>query len=84
MAAISRRFGSGGANLAPGGSGGQPPLADVLRDIADDLAALKGTRVVAADAGDAYGANEKALLNELKAKVNALAALVLKTTKAQP
>ncbi len=82
MAAISKRFGSGGANVAPGGSAGQPALADALRDIADDLAALRSMPVVAADAGAAYGANEQALLNELKAKVNALAAVVLKTTKA--
>ena len=33
-------------------------------------------------AGAAYGANEQTLLNELKAKVNALAVAVLKTTKA--
>ena len=82
MAAISKRFGSGGANLAPGGSAGQPTLAEALRDVADDLAALKPTTVAAADAGAAYGAAEQALLNELKAKVNALAAAVLKTTKA--
>ncbi len=81
MAAISKRFGSGGANVAPGGSAGQPALADALRDIADDLAALRSMPVVAADAGAAYGANEQSLLNELKAKINALAAVVLKTTK---
>ncbi len=82
MAAISKRFGTGGANLAPGGSAGRPALADVLRDVADDLAALKPAAVAAADAGAAYGATEQALLNELKAKINALAAVVLKTTKA--
>jgi hypothetical protein len=82
MAAISNRFGSGGANLAPGGNAGKPSLADALRDIADDLAALKPAPVAAADAGASYGAAEQALLNELKAKVNALAAAVLKTTKA--
>ncbi len=82
MAAISPRFGSGGANVAPGGSAGQPSLAEVLRDVADDLAALKPSAVAAADAGAAYGAAEQALLNELKAKVNALAAAVLKTSKA--
>ncbi len=81
MAKISKRFGSGGANLVPGGAGGQPALADVLRDVADDLAALKPAPVVAADASAAYGAGEQALLNELKAKVNAMAAVVLKTTK---
>jgi hypothetical protein len=78
MAAISKRFGSGGANLTPASN---PSLADALRDIADDLAALKPTTVAAADAGASYGAAEQALLNELKAKVNALAAIVLKTTK---
>ena len=82
MAAISQRFGSGGANLAPGGSSGKPSLAEALRDVADDLAALRPSAVAAADAGAAYGAGEQALLNELKAKVNALAAVVLKTTKA--
>lgn len=82
MAAISRRFGSGGGNLAPGGSAGKPALADALRDIADDLAALKPAAVASADATANYGAGEQALLNELKAKVNAIAAVVLKTTKA--
>lgn len=82
MAKISKRFGSGGANLAPGGSAGQPALADALRDIADDLAALKPAAVTSADATGTYGAGEQALLNELKAKVNAIAAVVLKTTKA--
>lgn len=82
MAAISKRFGSGGANLPPGGSAGTPTLADALRDVADDLAALRPTTVAAADAGATYGAAEQALINELKAKVSALAAAVLKTTKA--
>ncbi len=82
MAAISPRFGSGGANLAPGGSAGQPSLAEALRDVADDLAAFKPSAVASADAGATYGAPEQALLNELKAKVSALAAVVLKTTKA--
>ena len=81
MAKITTRFGSGGANLTPGGAAGQPALADALRDIADDLAALKPPRINAADASPAYGAGEQALLNELKAKVNAIAAAVLKTTK---
>ena len=81
MAKISKRFGSGGANLVPGGAGGQPVLADTLRDIADDLAALRPAPIAAADASAAYGAGEQALLNELKAKVNAMAAVVLKTTK---
>lgn len=82
MPGISPRFGSGGANLAPGGSSGSPSLADALRGIADDLAALKPTAIAASDATGTYGAGEQALLNELKAKVNALAAAVLITTKA--
>jgi hypothetical protein len=81
MAKITRSFGSGGANLTPGGSAGQPALAEALRDVADDLAALKPARINAADASAAYGANEQALLNELKAKLNALANAFLKTTK---
>lgn len=42
MAAIDKRFGAGGKNLSPGGSNGTPTLADVLRDIADDLTGLQG------------------------------------------
>ena len=82
MSEITTRFGSGGANLAPGGSAGAPDLATALRDIADDLAALQPTAVATPDAGGTYTANEQALLNELKAKVNALAVVVLKTIKA--
>jgi hypothetical protein len=81
MAEISPRFGSGGANLTPGGASGSPSLADALRDIADDLAALKPGAIATPDAGAAYGANEQALLNALKVQVNRLAAIVLKTTK---
>jgi len=81
MAAIPENFGSGGANLAPGGSAGSPDLATALREVADDLAALQPTAVATPDAGAAYGANEQTLINELKAKVDALAAVVLKTTR---
>jgi hypothetical protein len=81
MAKITRRFGSGGANLTPAGSAGQPSLADALRDVADDLAALKPARIEAADATPAYGPAEQALLNQLKARVNALAGVLLRTTK---
>jgi hypothetical protein len=81
MAKISTRFGSGGANLTPGGASGQPSLADALRDVAEDLASLRPAKVNAADASAAYGPAEQQLLNELKAKVNAIAAVVLKTTK---
>lgn len=40
MAAITTRFGEGGANLVPGLSGGDPTLVGALRDIAGDLAAV--------------------------------------------
>ena len=82
MAAINQRFGTGGSSLTPGGSAGKPALADALRDIADDLSALQPRAVATANASATYGANEQALLNELKARVNAVAAAVLKTTKA--
>jgi len=41
MAVIKENFGEGGANLVPEGAQGSPTLAEVLRDIADDLAMLK-------------------------------------------
>lgn len=41
MANIKTSFGSGGANLAPGGTNGTPSLATALRDVADDLAAVR-------------------------------------------
>jgi hypothetical protein len=56
MATIKVRFGSGGANVVPGNSGGNPSLATALRDVADDLTALR-TKFIAtlvkldADAG---------------------------------
>jgi hypothetical protein len=41
MPAISELFGSGGANMAPGGAAGEPTLADALRAAADDFANVK-------------------------------------------
>lgn len=41
MATIKASFGSGGANMTPGGASAQPSLATVLRDIADDLTTLR-------------------------------------------
>jgi len=41
MATILTSFGSGGANLTPGGSAGGVDLATALRDAADDLATFK-------------------------------------------
>lgn len=41
MASITTRFGSGGANLTPGGGSASPSLATALRDVCDDLATVK-------------------------------------------
>jgi len=87
MAAITERFGSGGANLSPGKSGGDPTLATALRDVADDLAALQPTAVAApvTEAAlpaftDGPTAGEmaalRALVNELRATVIELTAKV--------
>lgn len=42
MSEIKTNFGSGGANLTPAGSSGEPSLAEALRDVADDLADIGG------------------------------------------
>ncbi len=53
---IKTSFGSGGANLVPGGTGGSPVLATALRDGIDDITELR-TKFIAllakldADAG---------------------------------
>ena len=41
MATILENFGTGGANLAPQDAQGAPSLATTLRDIADDLEAVR-------------------------------------------
>lgn len=41
MSTIKTNFGSGGANLTPGGSAGSPDLATALREVADDLTELR-------------------------------------------
>ena len=40
MSAIPENYGFGGAQLTPGGGAGTPPLAEVLRGIADDLSGV--------------------------------------------
>lgn len=79
MAAIKESFGSGGANLTPGGSAGDPSLATAMRDVADDLAASQLTAVSAIDATDL--AEALTLVNELKAIIDVQAAVTIKTTK---
>jgi hypothetical protein len=97
MAAIKTDFGTGGSNLTPGGSSGSPSLAEALRDVADDLAALKPAAPTAVTVGadiaaftDPPSAAEMALLrtfvNALKADAAAVRAVLptgatLKTTK---
>lgn len=79
MATITTRFGSGGANLAPGGNQGQPSLATALRDIADDLAQVEATAIASADASDL--ATAITLVNEIKAALNVIAGGTLLTIK---
>ena len=81
MAAIAINFGTGGANLVPGRSGGVPTLADALRDVADDLLGTQVAAIVAANAVDL--ATALTLVNEIKTKLNltAVGTYVLKTTK---
>jgi hypothetical protein len=57
MAEIKTNFGEGGANLVPGGSGGDPDLATALRDIADDLAQGPAAQVPAWQAAAAVAAD---------------------------
>lgn len=45
MATILPNFGTGGANLTPTRASGTPSLAEALRDIADDLTALRASVV---------------------------------------
>lgn len=85
MAAIKKSFGTGGSGLQPGY--GNPTLATALRDIAADLASLKGATVSAAALAaftDPPAAAEMALLrtlvNELRTVQVTRAALTLTTT----
>lgn len=91
MSAIRTDFGTGGSNLTPGGSSGQPSLAEVLRDVADDLAGIRGGgATITASALPAFtdppSAAEMAalrtLVNEMRAVLVASTGTTLKTTKA--
>jgi len=53
MAAISDRFGAGGANMQPGGSNGSPDLATALRDLVDDITEVRGKVITLAAKLDA-------------------------------
>jgi len=50
MTTIKTTFGEGGRNLQPRGVGGEPTLAETLRDIADDLAGIQSATIASADA----------------------------------
>jgi hypothetical protein len=65
MATIGEKFGTGGANLTPSGSSGEPSLAEVLRDLADDVTYT----IASEDATDL--ATAITLVNEIKAALNA-------------
>ena len=88
MAAIPSNFGTGHANLAPGGQG-KPTLAQALRDIADDLDGLQVATITSPNGVAAAGANPTkaefdavvTLVNEIKTKINTTAAVTLLTTK---
>lgn len=79
MATIKADFGFGGANLVPLSSGGEPTLAEALRDIADDLNGLQVATIASTDATDL--ASALTLVNEIKASLNVTAAITLKTIK---
>jgi hypothetical protein len=57
MAIIKTNFGEGGANLVPLGTGGEPTLAEALRDIADDIANGSAAQTPAWNAADAVAGN---------------------------
>jgi hypothetical protein len=89
MTAIAKNFGSGGGNLACGGSAGNPSLAATLRDIAADLADLAGAAPVGGSAVSAPALNaftdppsaaEMALLRTL---VNQLRTAVIEARQTQ-
>lgn len=80
MAEVPSNFGSGGSGVPPAGSA-TPSLRDILFDIADDLGDVKVAAIATPDAGASYTANEQALLNEIKAALNAIAAKTVRTTK---
>lgn len=88
MATIRTDYFTGGAGQAPTGSDAYPPLATVLRDIADDLTSCKGA-TIAAPATLAFSdpplAAEMALLrtlvNEMRSALIATAGTSLKTIK---
>lgn len=65
MTTIDSKFGTGGSKLTSGGGHGKPTLALTLRDIADDLAAIRTafvtlTAKIDADSGDTGGDSDYA------------------------
>ncbi len=78
MAAISETFGQAGGNTTGGGAG-EPTQAEVLRDIADDLAGVQVALITSPDGSDA--GSVQTLVNEIKASLNVVAGFSLLTTK---
>ena len=88
MATITIEYGQGGMHMSPTGHDVQPPLAAVLRDIADDLGSCKGATIAAPALlafTDGPTAPEMALLrtlvNEMRTALITTAGVTLKTIK---
>lgn len=78
MAEIKEDFASGGSNLVPQASG-SPSLATILRGVVDDLNGLQVAAITSDNATDL--ASAMALVNEIKATLNVIAAYTITTTK---
>jgi hypothetical protein len=78
MSTIKTDFGTGGANLTPQGSSGEPSLAEALRDIAEDLraAAIAATLSTPATRKSANGPFNLAGGGTLEVTVGGLAQVV--------
>lgn len=77
MTTIKVDYGNGGEHLDP--IDGNVPLAETLRDIADDLGSVQPAVIASANASDL--ATAITLVNEIKAAINANANATIKTIK---
>jgi len=82
MAEIKANFGEGGTNLTPAGQG-SPTLAEVLRDVADDLSAVQAPATAAPSSAAVTGPTltsatlpgpEEAMVNDMRVQVDLMAA----------
>jgi len=79
MATIKANYFTGAAGHTPRGVDSQPPLATVLRDIADDLGGIKVAALTEPAASDL--STVIALANEIRTNLLAVSAVTLKTVK---